>query len=151
MFAPAHHPGRVANFGVRVVSQARGVKVTPRVVRGNDENRLTGYVGLPGRPQSVPRAASARPVPAAGAILPSAGTYELVFDTPSRAAAGKFTFRLWINDTTPPRVKVKRYARGVADARRRPTPAPASIPTTLAAGSTARAAPCASPRTGVDA
>ena len=38
----------VANFGVRVVSQARNVEVTPRVVRDGDENRLTGYPGLPG-------------------------------------------------------------------------------------------------------
>ena len=38
----------VANFGVRVVSQSRSVEVTPRVVRNGDENRLAGYVGLPG-------------------------------------------------------------------------------------------------------
>ena len=102
----------VSNFGVRVVSQGKGVKVTPRVVRNNDENRLTGYVGLPGDLNPY-RDQISRPVLAAGAILPSAGTYSLVFDTPSRAAAGKFTFRVWINDTTPPRVKVKSYARGV--------------------------------------
>ena len=38
----------VANFGVRVVSRAAGSVVTPRVVRNGDENRLTGYAGLPG-------------------------------------------------------------------------------------------------------
>jgi subtilisin family serine protease len=102
----------VSNFGVRVVSQGKGVRVTPRVVRDNDENRLTGYVGLPGDLNPY-RDQISRPVPAAGAILPSAGTYSLVFDTPSRAAAGKFTFRVWINDTAPPRVKVKSFARGV--------------------------------------
>ena len=37
----------VANFGAVVVSQARGVHVQPRVVRAGDENRLTGYAGLP--------------------------------------------------------------------------------------------------------
>ena len=46
----------VSNFGVRVVSQGKGVRVTPRVVRDNDENRLTGYVGPARRPQPVPRA-----------------------------------------------------------------------------------------------
>ncbi len=102
----------VSNFGVRVVSQGKGVRVTPRVVRNNDENRLTGYVGLPGDLNPY-RDQISRPVLAAGAILPSAGTYSLVFDTPSRAAAGKFTFRVWINDTAPPRVKVKSFARGV--------------------------------------
>jgi subtilisin family serine protease len=100
-----------ANFGVRIVSQARGVKVTPRVVREDDENRLTGYVGLPGDLNPY-RQTFGAPVQAAGAILPSKGTYDVVFDTASRAVAGKFTFRLWIDDVTPPVVKVVGYARG---------------------------------------
>jgi hypothetical protein len=103
--------GAPANFGVRVVSQARGVKVTPRVVRDDDENRLTGYVGLPGDLDPY-RQSIGRPLLAAGAILPSAGTYDVVFDTASRGAAGKFTFRLWINAVSPPWVKVRSYARG---------------------------------------
>jgi hypothetical protein len=103
---------RVANFGVRVVSRAAGVKVEPRVVRGDDENRLTGYVGLPGDLNPY-RQTFGQQVLAAGAILPAAGTYDVVFDEPSRASAGRFTFRLWVNDTTPPLVKVRRYARGI--------------------------------------
>jgi len=103
---------RPANFGVRVVSQAKGVAVTPRVVRNGDENRLTGYVGLPGDLDPY-RETYGTAVPAAGAILPANGTYDVVFDTVSRARAGKFTFRLWINDTAPPSVKVRSYARGV--------------------------------------
>jgi hypothetical protein len=34
------------------------------------------------------------------------GAYDIVFDTRSAAQAGPFTFRYWINDVTPPRVKV---------------------------------------------
>jgi subtilisin family serine protease len=101
-----------ANFGVRVVSEANGVHVTPRVVRGDDENRLTGYVGLPGDLDPY-RLTLGRQVPAAGAILPTAGTYDVVFDDTSRAAAGKFTFRLWINDVTPPTVKFRSFGRGL--------------------------------------
>jgi hypothetical protein len=44
--------------------------------------------------------------PVAGAILPTAGTYDVVFDTPSAARAGAFSFRFWIDDTTPPSARL---------------------------------------------
>jgi subtilisin family serine protease len=101
----------VGNFGVRIVSQAPGVKIVPRVVRENDENRLTGYAGLPGDLNPY-RESFGTPVPVVGAVLPGPGTYAVVFDTESRSTAGKFSFRLWINDVTPPTVKLRSYARG---------------------------------------
>jgi len=52
-------------------------------------------------------------VPVSGAILPQRGTYSAIFDSRTRATAGAFTFRLWVGDTTPPRVRFVRYARGV--------------------------------------
>jgi subtilisin family serine protease len=91
----------VANFGVAVVSG----KAVPHVVYAGDENHLVGYPGLPqvlnpyfksfGQSRSV-----------AGAVLPKAGRYDIVFDTRSLAAAGKFQFRFWKNDTRPPKVRV---------------------------------------------
>ena len=36
-----------ANFGVVIIHRGRGSRVEPRVVAGLDENRLTGYAGLP--------------------------------------------------------------------------------------------------------
>jgi hypothetical protein len=45
-------------------------------------------------------------VPAAGLVLPADGPYDVVFDTRSAAAAGPFTFRYWVNDVTPPRLRV---------------------------------------------
>jgi hypothetical protein len=101
-----------ANLGVRVVSQARNVEVTPRVVRNGDENRLTGYPGLPGDLNPYRESIGAT-VPIAGAILPGRGTYDLVFDSAGRVNAGKFTFRFWLNDVTPPSVKLLGYAGGV--------------------------------------
>jgi hypothetical protein len=86
--------------------------VTPRVVRNGDENRLTGYPGLPGDLNPY-RESLGRTVPIAGAILPGRGTYNLVFDSTSRAGAGKFTFRFWINDVKPPTVKLLGYSGGV--------------------------------------
>src|SRR5207249_5679914 len=38
---------RLANFGVTVTSVDRGVRVEPRLVRADDENRLAGYPALP--------------------------------------------------------------------------------------------------------
>jgi subtilisin family serine protease len=94
-----------ANFGVAVLSRARGVRVQPRVVRAGDENRLTGYAGLPLNLNPYLPTFD-RLSPAAGAVRPDAGAYDIVFDTPNRRASGKFTFRLWIGDTKPPRIRL---------------------------------------------
>ena len=91
----------VANFGVVVTRRASGVQVEPRVVVAGDENRLVGYPGLPLTINPY-LAGYLEPVPAAGAIRPLAGAYDLVFDSPTAAGAGPFTFRLWLNDQTPP-------------------------------------------------
>jgi hypothetical protein len=91
----------VANFGVAVLSG----RAVPHVVYAGDENHLVGYPGLPvnlnpyfetyGEKRSV-----------AGAVLPVAGTYDIVFDTRSTALAGPFQFRFWVNDTKPPRLRL---------------------------------------------
>jgi hypothetical protein len=105
--------GPVANFGVVILSRGRGVHVQPRVVRANDENRLTGYAGLPlNLNPYLPTLDSF--VLAAGAVRPDAAAYDVVFDTPSRRTAGRFTFRFWVNDTKPPslRLMTRRVRRG---------------------------------------
>lgn len=94
----------VANFGVAVVSHARGVQVAPRLVIGGDENRLIGNTGLP--IDLNPYSNYGRVEPVVGAVLPPPGMYDFVFDTPTGARPGAFTFRFWINDTTPPRVRL---------------------------------------------
>jgi subtilisin family serine protease len=96
---------QVANFGVVLLSRARGTRVQPRVVRAGDENRLTGYAGLPLNLNPY-LSTFDQFSPTAGAVRPDAGAYDIVFDTPSRRAAGKFSFRLWIGDTTPPRLRL---------------------------------------------
>jgi hypothetical protein len=96
---------QVANFGVVLLSKARGTRVQPRVVRAGDENRLTGYAGLPLNLNPY-LSTFDQLSPAAGAVRPDAGAYDIVFDTPSRKAAGKFSFRFWIGDTTPPRLRL---------------------------------------------
>ena len=93
----------VANFGVAVVTRARGVRVSPRLVAAGDENRLVGYTAIP--VDLNPYADFGRVVPAVGAVLPAARAYDFVFDTPAGAKAGKYTFRFWVNDTTPPTIR----------------------------------------------
>jgi subtilisin family serine protease len=93
--------GNPANFGVAVLSG----RAVPHVVFGADENHLAGYPGLPQdlNPYRL-QYGQARQV--AGAILPADGTYSIVFDTRSAALAGPFTFRFWINDVTPPKLRL---------------------------------------------
>ncbi len=95
----------VANFGVVVLSKGGGVLVEPRVVRAGDENRLQGNPALPINNNPYLRAFDSR-TPVVGAILPKPGLYDIVFDTPGRRYAGRFTFRFWIDDRTPPAARL---------------------------------------------
>jgi subtilisin family serine protease len=95
----------VANVGVAIVSRAPGVRVEPRLVADGDENRLTGYAALPFDLNPYVDEFE-DPVLAAGAILPAPGTYAVVFDSASRAGAGTFRFRFWVDDTTPPTARL---------------------------------------------
>jgi subtilisin family serine protease len=102
-----HLTKRVANLGVVVVTQrGRGSRVEPRIVAGMDENRLTGYAALPINHNPYMELFQAR-VPAAAALSPVPGDYAVVFDSASRRGAGKFTFRYWVNDVTPPTLRVR--------------------------------------------
>jgi subtilisin family serine protease len=104
---------RVANLGVVITGLGRGADVEPRIVAGLDENRLTGVAGLP--VNHNPYMEEFREgVRAAGALSPMPGEYAIVFDSPTRATAGRFTFRYWVNDVTPPtlRLRTRSVVRG---------------------------------------
>jgi subtilisin family serine protease len=96
----------VANFGFRLLGEGPGVDVSPRLVRDDDENRLLGYRGLPitDNPYLYPQ--EYLPEPVVGATRPAPGVYDVVFDSTSAGTAGAFTFRYWVNDTTPPKVQL---------------------------------------------
>ena len=97
------------NLGVVVTSRAPGVRVEPRIVVAGDERRLTGYAALPFNLNPYLRTFGDL-VLASGVILPAAGSYDIVFDSPSAARAGAFTFRYWVNDATPPRAVLRTRA-----------------------------------------
>ena len=98
-------PRAAANFGVVVTQRYRGSRVEPRVVVAGDESRLTGYTALPVNlnPYLV---RFGDPTLVAGALAPRAGAYDVVFDSPTSAGAGAFSFRFWIDDVTPPTARV---------------------------------------------
>ena len=91
----------VANFGVVVLSG----DAVPHVTFPGDENHLVGYPGLPITLNPY-TSGFGEPRPIAGDVLVAPGSYDIVFDTRSKADAGPFTFRYWVNDTTPPRVAI---------------------------------------------
>jgi hypothetical protein len=95
----------VANFGVVLTSRGRRVGVEPRIVRDGDENRLAGFTALPVDLNPYRRTYGDHRL-AAGVVLPAAGVYEVVFDSPAGATPGPFSFRLWIGDATPPRIRL---------------------------------------------
>jgi hypothetical protein len=97
---------RVANFGVVITSSDADAEIEPRVVAGLDENRLTGYAALPIVHNPYLDEFRSR-VPVAGALSPAPGEYAIVFDSPTRSGAGRFTFRYWVDDVTPPALKVR--------------------------------------------
>jgi subtilisin family serine protease len=93
--------GRPANAGVVVTSG----HVTPHVTFDGAEDHLAGYTGLP-LDLNPYRKTYGETVRAAAVVLPAAGAYDAVFDTRSAADAGRFAFRYWVNDVTPPRLRV---------------------------------------------
>jgi subtilisin family serine protease len=95
---------RVANFGIVILSHAPGIRVSPRLVADDDENRVVGYTGIPSTINPYQGFYGAEPV--VGAVLPDPGTYDFVFDTPTGAKPGAFTFRFWVDDTSPPSIRL---------------------------------------------
>jgi subtilisin family serine protease len=110
----------VANFGVAVLTRGRGVRVEPRIVRQSDESQLAGYTALP-LDLNPYRSQYGVPRPISGVVLPAPLSYAVVFDTPRGSRPGPFSFRFWVDDTTPPRVRLissrgRRIALAVTDA-----------------------------------
>ena len=93
------------NAGAVVLTESPRVRISPRLVRAGEEDMLAGFAALPIRVNPY-KAGFYGPEPAIGVFRPNAGAYDLAFDTPSRAAAGRFSFRFWINDTTRPTVRL---------------------------------------------
>ena len=97
---------RVANAGVVITQQRSRVRVEPRMVASLDENRLTGYAGLPVN-RNPYMDDFHQSVLAAGVLSPLPGDYAVVFDSAARGGAGAFTFRYWVNDVKAPVLRLR--------------------------------------------
>jgi subtilisin family serine protease len=98
-------PAGAANAGVAVLSG----NVYPHITLDGSEDRLAGYTAMPLDLNPYRRSYGVRRRIAA-VVLPAGGTYEVVFDSTS-AGGRPFTFRYWVNDVRPPKLRV-RSARG---------------------------------------
>jgi hypothetical protein len=83
--------------------------VVPHITFDGSEDRLAGYTALPLDFNPYRKSYGLRRRVAA-VLLPAGGTYDVVFDS-TNAGGRPFTFRYWVNDVAPPRLKV-RSARG---------------------------------------
>ena len=99
-------PAGVANAGVVVQSG----RVVPHITFDGSEDRLAGYTGLP-LDLNPYRSSYGVHRRIAGVVLPARGLYDAVFD--AVGPAGPFTFRYWVNDVTPPRLRIRSTRGGV--------------------------------------
>jgi hypothetical protein len=96
-----HVPAGAANAGVAVLSGT----VFPHITLAGSEDRLAGYTALPMDLNPYRRSYGIRRRVAA-VVLPAGGTYDVVFDS-THAGGGRFTFRYWVGDVTPPRLRLR--------------------------------------------
>jgi hypothetical protein len=109
---PRFYPGPEQVFSFRVPPGARnaGVLVTgghgvPQILLGDDENLLGGPTALPlALNPYLDRFGVGEPV--SGLLLPDPGRYFVVVETPSGARPGPYRLRLWVDDRTPPSVRL---------------------------------------------
>ncbi|HET7130536.1 MAG TPA: S8 family serine peptidase [Gaiellaceae bacterium] len=94
-------PAGAVNAGVAVVSG----KVYPHITFEGSEDRLAGYTAMPLDVNPYRRSYGLRRRVAA-VVLPAGGTYDVVFDS-TRSGGGPFTFRYWVSDASPPRLRVR--------------------------------------------
>jgi subtilisin family serine protease len=92
-----------ANLGAVLLKG--GTAISPRLVMRDDENRLAGDTSLPffNNPYLSDFGAS---VPAVAATRPAPGEFEVVLDTETGGKATAYRFRFWVNDTTPPAIRL---------------------------------------------
>jgi subtilisin family serine protease len=95
----------VANFGVVITSRDPGVGVEPRILLDADQNRLAGYTALP-LDLNPYRSQYGDHRLIAGVVLPAPDAFYVVFDSPAGARPGRFSFRFWVGDVAPPRIRL---------------------------------------------
>ena len=99
-----------ANAGVSVISETRGARVDPWYLGAPDENTVQGDAGTPTDVNALTYDYLV-PVGAAGVSFPRQETFYVSVDSAQerftgRSQPGHYLLRSWVNDVTPPAVKL---------------------------------------------
>jgi minor extracellular serine protease Vpr len=99
-----------ANAGVSVVKQAPGSRADPFYLSAPDENTVQGFTGTPVDVNALTSDYLTR-LSAAGTSFPRRQQFYVVVDAgrapfTDRSLAGSYVLRSWVNDVTPPSVKL---------------------------------------------
>jgi minor extracellular serine protease Vpr len=99
-----------ANAGVSVVGARPGVQIDPFYLGALDENTVQGFAGTPVDVNALTYD-YLDPVQSAGSSFPRQQTFYVSVDSgrdrfSGKRLAGPYTLRSWVNDVTPPTVKL---------------------------------------------
>ena len=122
-----------ANAGVSVIQETRGARIDPWYLSAEDENTVQGYAGTPVDVNALTYDYLAA-IGAAGVSFPRQQTFYVSVDSGTdrftgRSEPGRYLLRSWVNDVTPPTVKLlttRVSGGGRRSSCRRSTRSPAS-------------------------
>jgi minor extracellular serine protease Vpr len=100
----------VVNLGVSVLASSPGAVIDPFVLGSKDENDVQGYAGIPTDVNSLTYDSNVD-IGAAGAQFPRLQRFYVAVDSgvdrfTGQSRKGKYLLNAWINDLTPPYVRV---------------------------------------------
>jgi hypothetical protein len=100
----------IVNFGVSVLAASPGALIDPFVLGSKNENDVQGYAGIPTDVNALTLDANVD-VGAAGVQFPRLQTFYVSVDSradpfTNRPQKGKYLLNSWIDDLTPPSVRV---------------------------------------------
>jgi len=98
------------NVGVAVVAETPGARIDPFYLGALDENTVQGFAGAPVNVNAL-TAGYLVPNGAAGASFPRQQRFYVAVDSgrdmfSDRSLAGRYTLRSWVDDVTPPAVRL---------------------------------------------
>ena len=98
------------NAGVSVLETSHAAQIDPFFLGTKDETTVQGFAGTPVDVNNLTSDYLMR-VGAAGAAFPRAGRYYVAVDSgrgdfTGRSLAGRYVLRAWVNDLTPPRLRL---------------------------------------------
>ena len=99
-----------ANAGVSVIQETRGARIDPWYLSAEDENTVQGYAGTPVDVNALTYDYLVA-IGAAGVSFPRQQTFYVAVDSGTdrftgRSEPGRYLLRSWVNDVTPPTVKL---------------------------------------------